>query len=97
MEILQNLLSFFLKNSGASAFQPIFDLLKTYSFNIGEALKHLTPETIAPIVKEFMKNTNGQNKNPTDFSVGNPHGLNPIANVADKEIIYALNRHFSTV
>ncbi len=96
MDILQ-LLSFLLKDEKIKSIAPILDLLQKNSFNLVETLKNLNLETVAPIIKSFMQNASNSNQkeNPTDFSVGNFHGLNPIANIADKDIVYALNKYFA--
>lgn len=91
MEILQSLLSFLLNEYGDGNFKPIFNLLKENSFDITKVLKNLKPETITPIIKEFLSKNN---KSPTQ-TVGQGFGLNPIAKIADKEIVYTLNKFFS--
>jgi hypothetical protein len=35
------------------------------------------------------------NKSPTETVGQNVYGLNPIANVADKDIVYTLNKYLS--
>ncbi|MBR1967969.1 MAG: hypothetical protein IKA11_01065 [Clostridia bacterium] len=91
MEILQFLLSLISKNFGGGILEPIINILKDNSFDIKKALNSLSPETLAPIVKQFMKMN--ENKNPTEH-VGLGEGLKPIANIADKNIVYTLNRYF---
>ena len=91
MEILQFLLNFLNNNSNLGVLTPIINLLKENSFDIKRVISNLSPEVIAPIVKEFM---NAQNNRPTE-SVGRSEGLTPIANVADKDIVYTLNKYLS--
>ena len=91
MEILQFLLSFFLNEYGGGNFKPILELFKENSFDLKKVLQNLKPETVAPIIKDFMSKNN--NKSPTD-SVGQVYGLNPIVKIADKEIVYTLNNFF---
>ncbi len=98
MEILKLLLSFFLKDDKLKPFSPIVELLSKNSFDIHKTLKNLNLDALAPIVKAFLENASNvreQNKTPTDFSVGEVVGLNPIANIADKEIVYTLNKYFA--
>ncbi len=90
MEILQNLLSFFLNEYNGGKFKPIFDLLKNNSFDIKKALGNLNLEAIAPLIQEFMKNNNSRQTQ----SVCRDYGLNPIAKIADKDIVYTLNQYF---
>ena len=91
MEILQFLLSFFLNEYGGGSLKPILELFKENSFDIKRVLQNLKPETVAPIIKDFMSKNN--NKSPTE-TVGHACGLNPIAKIADKEIVYTLNKFF---
>ena len=93
MEILQFLISFFLNEYGGEKLQSVFKVLKDNSFDIGKVIKNLTPETVAPILKEFLKPN--KNNTPTDFSVGEDYKLDPIARIADKDIVYTLNRYFN--
>ena len=91
MEILQFLLNFIGNNSNLGVLTPIINLLKENSFDIKRVINNLSPDVIAPIIKEFM---NAQNNRPTE-SVGRNEGLTPIANVADKDIVYTLNKYLS--
>lgn len=90
MELLQFLLSFLANEYGNGKFAPVLEALKQNSFDIPKTLKSLNPETIAPIVKEFFSSAN--KNNPTEYS-GRANGLSPVRNVADKNIIYALNKY----
>ena len=95
MEILQNLLSFFINEYDGGKFKPLFELLKNNSFDIKKALHHLNLDAIAPFIQEFLKHGNLNNKSQTSspsFSQG--VGLNPIAKIADKDIVYTLNQYF---
>ncbi len=91
------LLSFLLKDEKIKIIAPIIELLQKNSFNLVEALKNVNLETLAPILRAFMQSDfkTSPKENPTDFSVGNISGLNPIANIADKDIVYALNKYFA--
>ncbi len=98
LEILKSLLSIFLTDDKFKSFSPIVELLSKNSFDLHKTLKNLNLEAIAPIIKAFFSNmgvNNGQNKTPTENSVGEVSGLNPIANVADKDIVYTLNKYFA--
>lgn len=89
MEILQFLTSFFANDKNMKILKPIIDLLAQNSFDIKKTLASLNPEMLRPIVKEFMSNMNNR---PTTF-VERDAGLVPISNIADKDIVYALNRY----
>ena len=90
MEILQVLLSLLSNNENLKNLLPIINLFKNNSFDLKSVLQNLNLETIAPIIKEFM---NGKKNSPTE-KVDTGYGLNPITNIADKEIIYTLGKYF---
>lgn len=73
---------------------PIINLLKENNFNINSLLSPKVLSTIIPVVEQFLGFLN--NKSPTD-SVGRDNYLDPIAFVADREIVYTLNRYFSNM
>ena len=54
MEILQYLLSFFIKEYGKD-FAPLFELLQKNGFNLKRTLSNANLETLAPIIKAFME------------------------------------------
>ena len=90
MEILQFLLSFFLQEYGGENLRPIFDELKNNSFDLKSFLSNLTPEKIAPVIRNFAEKTASPSEKNSD-------GLSPIANIADRDIIYTLNGYFAEV
>ena len=87
-----------LKNLSSSgelqALLPLVNLLRENSFDIKRVLENLTPETLAPIIKALSERKVADNT-PVSFSA-EPAGVTPIANVADKEIVYVLNRYLSS-
>lgn len=91
MEILQFLLSLLNENYSIGWAKPVLELLQKNSFDIKKTLSCLSPETIAPIVKEFLKTAN---KKPPTEHVGGGYGLSPIAEIADKDVVYTLNKYF---
>lgn len=90
MEILQILLSLLAKAESAGQLEPLVNLFKENEFDFKKVIKNLKPETILPLLGGFL---NGQKNSPTE-KVGRGEGLNPIAKIADKEIIYTLERYF---
>ncbi len=98
MEILKTLLSFFIKEEKFKNFAPVLELLSKNDFDLAKTLKNLNLDAVAPIIRAFMENfsgANAQKNSPPDFSGGDVSHLNPIANLADKEIIYTLNKYFA--
>lgn len=91
MEILQFLLSFLTKNLNTSFLAPIFELFKNNNFDLKSVLNNLDVSAIMPVLKEIFSSFNM--KSPTQTVGQNVYGLNPIANVADKDIIYTLNKY----
>ena len=91
MELLQILLNLLVNNQNLGALAPVFNALKENSFDLKKTLSSIKPEVFAPILKQFFENA--QNKSPTD-SVGQVyHGLEPIKNIADKDVVYTLNNY----
>lgn len=93
MEILQFLFSLFKDNALIKNLLPIFELLKTNNFDIKKTLSMLNPEQLQPIIKELS--TLFQSKSPTQ-SVGLDNALSPILDLADKDIVFALNKTLYT-
>ncbi len=90
MEILQFLINLLNNNQNFGALAPVINALKENSFDIKKTLSSINPEILAPLIKGFFESAN---KNPTD-SVGQYYyGLEPIKNVADKDIVYTLNKY----
>lgn len=92
MEILQFLLSYFLKNKGFEKLAPLFELFKANSFDLKRVLQNLNPSVLEPILEMFM---NIQNKNAPPNNGGAFDGLTPVSSFADKEIVSALNKYLS--
>lgn len=91
MEILQFLTSFFQNNQNMKLLAPIIEILRNNDFDIKRALSSLTPEMIKPIIEEFARQMNYRsNSQPV-----RNEGLTPISNIADKDIVYSLNRYLS--
>lgn len=92
MDLLQ-IARFFLENFlGDTALKPILSELKNNSFDLKQFLSSLSVDKIIPIVQSFISGM--KNKSPTG-SVGQSVGLSPVARVADKEIVYALNQYLA--
>lgn len=93
MELLQFLLSFLLGDNNKKKIEPLLQLFSDNGFDISKVIKSLNPEILAPLIKEFISSTN--NKNPqTNFSFGEDFKLSPISRIADKEVVYTLNKYF---
>lgn len=90
---ISDLLKNLIPNINAGALLPVINLLRENSFDLKKTVQNLTPEKIAPIIEKFSERT--ANSAATTFHEKSD-GLAPIATVADKEIIYTLNRYLST-
>ena len=91
MDIL-NLIKIFLSNENAQKILPIINLLRDNSFDLKKTFAALSPDTLSPILETFIKN----GANNQDFYAETPqNGVTPIANVADSEIVYALNKYLN--
>jgi hypothetical protein len=92
MDLLQLITSLFGGNVDFSAFLPLINMLKSGNFDFNSILTLLQNEKILPIIKNFFNSFN--NKSPTE-TVGQISGLSPIASIADKDIVFVLNRYLS--
>ncbi|MBE7086704.1 MAG: hypothetical protein E7369_00205 [Clostridiales bacterium] len=88
MELLQFILSFFLKEFGLSNLEPIIDGLKNNSLDLKSILSTLTPEMLSPILNGLFKK---QDPSPNEGS----KGVSPIISFADKQIVDTLNAYFA--
>lgn len=86
MEILQFLVSLMQNNEKLA---PILQALQQNNFDLKKTLFSLDPKILQPFVEGIMNFF--ENKSPT-VSVGQDNALAPISNVADKDIIYTLNK-----
>ncbi len=91
MNILETLLSAFLNKEDMQSLAPLIKLLSDNSFDVKKVLQNLNLSAILPIL---LKLFNSKHQGATvDYAVKGA-GLNPITNIADKEIVYALGRYF---
>ena len=67
----------------------VLNLLKENNFNLKSILNNLDLEKVLPIIMDFV--------NKKDFVKPKSSYLSPISSVADKEIIYTLNKYFSSI
>lgn len=80
----------FLSNNNLSALLPVIKALSDNSFDVKKTLSGITPETLMKVFGEFM------NSPPPAPSIGiEKNGVSPIANIADKDIVYTLNRYIN--
>ena len=89
MEILQFLLSLFKDNALIKNLMPIFELLKANNFDLKSTLSQIDIEKLQPLIQELS--TFFQSKSPAS-STGLDNALSPILELADKDIIFALNK-----
>lgn len=86
-DIIKNLMS----NNNLSALVPVINLLRENSFDIKKTVSSITPETLMKVGNELLKNSAPQ----STFHETEKNGVSPIANIADKDIVYILNRYIS--
>ena len=89
MEILQFLASLLTNEQNSKFLMPILEILKQNSFDIKKVLTNIDPQLLRPIIQEFMANINNR---PTN-NVERNNGLIPISNIADKDIVFSLNKY----
>lgn len=89
MDILNFLLDTIEKNANVLA--PAFKILSENSFDIKKVFDKLTPEDILRIYKDVSDNA--QKNAPYAEKT---YGVAPISDIADKEIVYALNKYVNS-
>ena len=87
LDIIKNLAS----NGGLSALIPVINALKDNSFDLQKTLNNIAPETLAKLGGELIKSA----ESSQTFNEVKKNGVSPIANIADKDIVYTLNRYIS--
>ena len=90
MEILRFLISFFLKEFGGEKLAPIIEEFSKNDFDLKKVLQNVNLESLAPIISAFTQNV----KNRPTETVERNYSLAPIAGIADKDIVYTLNKYF---
>lgn len=90
MDII-NLLKNFLSGTNAQAILPLLKLLNDNSFDIKKAFSSLTPEMLSPLLKTVF-NAAPETSAPF-YESEKPNGVTTIANIADSDIVYCLNRY----
>ena len=92
MEILQFLISLLKDNQSIQKLAPIIQILQQNNFDLKSTLSSINPQVLAPFIQQFMQSM--QKESPTEF-VGQQNALSPISDIADKEVIYSLNKYLS--
>lgn len=92
MEILQFLLSFLFKDA-STPLKDVLTKLKDNNFDIIKTLQNIDLSAILPLIEKFMQFSENKNRSE-NFQERNIVGLNPIAQIADKDIVYSLNKYF---
>ena len=90
MEILQILSSLLGQNNNEQLFSTLVKLLTSNFPELKNLLENLNLQALLPILSNLFSQ---KEKSPT-VSVEQGVGLNPIVNIADKEIVYTLGRYF---
>ncbi len=94
MEILQFLINYLAKSKALDGIMPIFNLLKNNSFDLKRVLSSIKPENVVQLLEALLNNNAKKSppKNEEPF-----YQLKPISNLADKQIVYTLNKYFSVI
>ncbi len=91
MDLLQFITSLLGNDNMVKLLSPIIELLRQNSFDIKKVLASVDPEMLKPIIEEFMQSIN----NRPAQSAERIDGLQPISNIADKDIIFTLNKYLA--
>lgn len=90
MEILQILSSLLGQDNASDTLSAIVNLVANNFPELKKVLENFNLSAILPIISSLFSN---KEKSPTS-TVGQGVGLDPIANIADKEIVYTLGKYF---
>lgn len=82
----------FLTGGSRAVQRALHSLLEQNNFNLQEVIKNLDFEKLAPILSAF---SGEKEAGSFDFSKEPTYPLAPIAAVADRDIVYALNRYLA--
>ena len=91
MDLLQFITSLLGNDKMVKLLSPIIELLRQNSFDIKKVLASLDPEMLKPIIEEFIKSINNRPAQSTERI----DGMQPISNIADKDIVFALNKYLA--
>lgn len=89
-DIIKNLFS----GKCAETVLPIINFLRENSFDLKKAAQNLTPEKIIPVVQAFASAKSAAEEKSAPYA-SQKGGALTIANIADKEIVYCLNRYLN--
>lgn len=92
MNLLQIFLSLLKNNKSLEQFLPLLSILQQNNFDLQKTLASIDPKALQPLITSLMNFF--ENKSPT-YSVGQENALSPISDIADKDIIYSLNKYLS--
>lgn len=91
MELLQYILNSVMPGK-AEQFAPLLSYAVQNNFNVKSMLENLDVSALAPLVSRFFSSPA---ENPRQDAPAAASPLEPIASVADKDIVYCLNRYLS--
>ena len=76
-----------LQQNGFEDLLKVLSALKEANFDIKTLIRRIDLEKLIPVITEFV--------NKKGFEVSKPSYLAPVSSIADKEIVYTLNKYFS--
>ena len=78
-----------ISDNDIAALLPLFNVLRENSFDIKKTLSGIKPETLLKLSEKLLK------KGAENSPFKKDSGVSPIANVADKDIVFVLNRYIN--
>jgi len=90
MEILDFILKNFLSGDAQEKFAPVFKTVTENGFDLGKIIKNLDISAILPLLDGLFS---AKSAAPPKTETANP--LSPVSDVADRDIIFALNRYIA--
>ncbi|PWM70153.1 MAG: hypothetical protein DBX59_11470 [Bacillota bacterium] len=97
MELLQTILNMILPNGRAQQLEPLLQYAMQNNFSLPDMLKNIDITALAPLLGGlFSSGANAQPSAPAAEPLHSASPLAPVAAVADKDIVYCLNRYLSS-
>ena len=88
MDVLQYILQSFSGNENLKKFAPVLELALKNGFDFKKMMQNLDVNAILPILSAFFNQ-------PAATAAAASQPLSAISSVADKDIVYCLNRYLS--
>lgn len=91
---IEYILNNFLKGDMKDKISPVLEMLAKNNFDISKVIKNLDVTTVAPLLGSLFEAFSAR-KGAAQTAQAAANPLAPISSVADRDIIYSLNRYLA--